>query len=476
MPKIIVLGGGVSGLAAGLLLRRDGHDVTVLERDQAPVPQSVEEAWEVWSRGGVSQFRQTHYLTPRGRELLDDLLPDVRAALEAAGAARFDPLRLMPPTIADRTPRAADERFVTVTARRPVLEQVLARVAESEPGLELRRGVSVEALTVRAYDGVPHVTGVRTQPGEELRADLVVDAMGRRSQLPRWLAAAGAQPVDEEAEDSGFLYYTRYFRSRDGAHPEFRSPLLTALGTFSVLTIPADNGTWSVTLYASSGDQPLKRLRDPDVWDAVLAACPLHAQWLEGEPMTGVLAMGGIVDRHRRLVCDGEPVATGVALVGDAWACTNPSQGRGMTLGLLHVGRLRDAVRSDLDQPRRFAETWDAVTETELTPWYRETVEEDRTRLGEIEALRHGTDYVLPPGSPAAFSAVLLAAVPRDADAFRAYLAVRSCLKRQQEVRADSSLVDRLLEVADDRDRPPPPRGPDRNQLLRLLSGPRVAA
>ena len=65
MSTIVVMGAGVCGLAAGLLLCRGGHEVTVLERDPDPVPSSPEEAWEGWSRDGVSQFRLAHYLTPR---------------------------------------------------------------------------------------------------------------------------------------------------------------------------------------------------------------------------------------------------------------------------------------------------------------------------------------------------------------------------------------------------------------------------
>jgi 2-polyprenyl-6-methoxyphenol hydroxylase-like FAD-dependent oxidoreductase len=81
MSKILVLGAGVCGLAAGIMLRRDGHDVTVLERDPDPVPSSPEEAWEHWSRDGVSQFRLAHYMTPRGRIVLEETLPDVLAGL-----------------------------------------------------------------------------------------------------------------------------------------------------------------------------------------------------------------------------------------------------------------------------------------------------------------------------------------------------------------------------------------------------------
>ena len=53
-----------------------------------------------------------------------------------------------------------------------------------------------------------------------------------------------------------------------------RAPLLTAIGTFSILTLPGDDGTWSVTLCAAAGDQPLKRLRDAEAWTRVLQACP----------------------------------------------------------------------------------------------------------------------------------------------------------------------------------------------------------
>ncbi|MBV9005973.1 MAG: FAD-dependent monooxygenase [Solirubrobacterales bacterium] len=468
--RIIAVGAGVCGLVAGMLLRRDGHEVTILERDPEPVPSSPPEAWEHWTRTGVTQFRQPHYLQPRGRIVLEEELPDVLAALEAAGGLRFDPLCLMPPQITDRTPRDGDERFKTMTARRPVLERVLGGAADAEPGLEIRRGVSVRELLGYPRHGIPHVAGVRTDAGEELHADLIVDAMGRRSQLPRWLEQAGTGPVHEEAEDSGFIYYSRYFRSHDGEMPEYKAALLTALGTFSLLTLPSDNGTWSVTIFTSAGDAPLKRLRDPGVWTALVAACPQHAHWLHGEPISGVLPMGGVTDRYRRFTVDNYPVATGIAPVGDASACTNPSNGRGMSLGLVHVQRLRDVIREHLQDPHRFARAWDAATEAELVPWYRENVEEDRARIGEIEALRNGHEPAPQSDSSTVLRRALLAAAARDPDAFRAFLASRCCLTPLRETFADRELVERILELATDRQRPLL-AGPDRAQLLQLLDG-----
>jgi hypothetical protein len=49
----------------------------------------------------------------------------------------------------------------------------------------------------------------------------------------------------------------------------------------SILTLPGDNGTWSVTIFTATGDQPLKRLRTKKQWTKTVEACPLHAHWLQ---------------------------------------------------------------------------------------------------------------------------------------------------------------------------------------------------
>ena len=109
-----------------------------------------------------------------------------------------------------------------LTGRRPLVESALAEAAASHPGHQQSAGVwrpapSSTGKATRA--GVLHVRGVRTENGEELTADLVVDLTGRRSQLPRWLVEAGGRPPREVCEDSGFMYYARHYRSPDGTMP-----------------------------------------------------------------------------------------------------------------------------------------------------------------------------------------------------------------------------------------------------------------
>jgi len=423
--KTIVLGAGMTGLAAAMMLARDGHRVTVLERDPDPVPDTPEAAWERWRRRGVAQFRQAHLMQARGTQVLEHELPDVRQALEAAGALRLDVVSRLPVTIADRSPRPGDERLLTVTARRSTLEQVIARAAESEPGVEVRRGAPVAWLEMRDA----RVTAVRDARGDRHEGDLVVDAMGRGSVLPRLLGDA----VQEEQEAGGFLYYTRFFRGR---MPELRALPLTHMGRFSIVALPADAGVWSITLVISARDRELRRLRDEAAWTAMVRSCPQHAHWLDGAPLTGVVSMGGRLGRRRTI----EPRLGGIVSLGDAWAYTNPSLGRGMTLGLMHAALLR-RVGGD---PAAFA----AATEREIGPWYRSTVATDRARLAQIDVLLAGSEPAPPADLPGRVLAALPVAMLHDPDVFRAGSEISNCLTLPQDVLSRPGLAQRVLAAA----------------------------
>ena len=306
MAEILVLGAGLNGLSTAMLLARDGHQVTVLERDPAEAPEAGQ-AWEAWDRRGVSQFRLPHVMLPRWREVMERELPEVLDEVLGAGGLRPNLLAMLPESRRGAL-RDGDERFVTVTARRPVLEAAVAAVAGRTPGVAIRRGVAVTGLLAdqpAPGRGAARIGGVLASGGQALRADLVVDCCGRRSPLGSWLEAIGAPRPAEEREDCGFVYYGRHFRTRTGELPRAETNMLQHYDSVSVLTLPGDNGTWSVVFTAASRDRRLRALRDPDRWDAALARYPLVAQWRDGEPITGVDVMAGLEDRYRRLVVDG---------------------------------------------------------------------------------------------------------------------------------------------------------------------------
>jgi 2-polyprenyl-6-methoxyphenol hydroxylase-like FAD-dependent oxidoreductase len=467
MSKIIICGGGMIGLCAGTMLARDGHNVTILEADDAGLPQSPHESWEHWDRRGVAQFRQPHNLFARFRMICDQELPGLTDELLRAGCVWVNYLDeySLPPTITDRSPRPDDEALKFVTGRRPVVEWAVAAMAAAEPSLTIRRGVRAEALITgpSAIAGVPHVVGVRTRSGAEIRGDLVVDAMGRRSTACKWILDAGGRSPVEDAEDCNFIYYTRYFRGPQ--RPRRIGRGLVPMGLFSILTLDGDNDTWSITLYTASNNKALRGLRDPATFHRLVAACPMQAHWLDGEPITPVLPMAGILDRYRRFVVDGQPVMTGFAAVGDAWACTNPSAGRGLTTGLLHAQLLRNIARAHLDDPAAFALAYDAETERQVTPFYRNQIAADRARIAEMNALAEGTT----PPAPNPAIARLITAAYHDADVFRAMIETVTCIALPQEVMARPYVAAKMAEF--ERHVLPPDRGIDRDQLMRLLDG-----
>lgn len=469
MAQVVIAGGGMVGLGLGMLLAKDGHDVVQLERDPQPPPDDVDEAWESWERRGVGQFRLGHAFLARWRTIVEAELPEVVPALEKAGALRTNPV-LGAPEQFHGGARPGDERFEMVTGRRVVVEKCVAELAEATAGLTVRRGVVVSGLSTgpSAIPGVPHVAGVRTQDGEEIRADVVVDASGRRSALPGWLEAAGARPPVEDLEDSGFVYYGRHFRSADGALPVALGGAVQNYGSISSLTLPADNGYWTVILAARADDAALRRIKDVDSWERVVRSLPTVAHWLDGEPVEDrIVMMAKIEDRIRHLRLDGGPLATGLLVTADAWACTNPSLGRGVSIGTMHALVARDALRQAED-PAELAEAYATGTAELVEPWYRSTLAFDRARLDEMKRLADGR----PSGEvPAEYETAraLESSMLKDPDCFRAFVDVAMVQALPEDVLGRPGLAEKVLELGGGW-RDEPGLGPDRRALVELAN------
>lgn len=460
------MGGAIIGQLTALLLAEDGHEVTVLERDPAPPPDDIEDAWDNWERTGVRQFRIGHWFHAGFKQVLDAELPQVVDALDEVGALRINFLDGIPEEMIGGR-QDGDEVYSNITGRRPVVEAVVARVAAAHSRITVLRGRAVTSVRLEDRDGIQHLAALVTEAGEEFSGDLVVDAAGRNSPTPRLLAEAGGRPPAEELEDSGFIYYGRSFRSADGSLPAVLGGLNQNYDSVSILTLPADNGTWFVGIVAAGADAEMRKAMDEETWTRVIASYPLVAHWLDGEPTSDVKAMGKIEDRIRRAVVDGQPVVTGYAAVGDAWACTNPSLGRGATIGIYHALALRDQLRSDpAPQSAEWAHSWSQRTEEDVEPWYSDGLGPDRLRLGEIQAQIAGEafepddelyEFIRRIGSRGAEHPLLL----------RALLDSGLMIRKWNDLLADAELVE--LAMAD----PPASSeglGPNRAELLEILN------
>jgi 2-polyprenyl-6-methoxyphenol hydroxylase-like FAD-dependent oxidoreductase len=487
--RVIVVGGGVAGLGAALALSRDGHPVRVLERDDTELPASPVEAFESWPRRGAPQVWHSHAFLARLRQLLAERAPEVLAALHAHGAYDLRFADYLPPTFTDRTPDPRDEELTLFACRRITFEWVLRRCVLAGERVSFESGVRVAGLVAEpdAATGLPRVTGVRVtgRAGEAtLAADLVVDASGRRSRLPRWLGAIGVGPVDEDEEECGIFYCSRFYRLLPGAEaPEPQGVVGADLGYMKFGIFPGDAGIFSITLAASLDDDPMRAILREAPFEAAARALPATRAWIDPErarPVTGVRAMARLVNRRRGFVHDGQPLALGVHAVGDAAVCTNPLYGRGCALAFVHAYALADALRAHPGDARAAALAFDAATRRELDPWWRAARDQDREAREASAALR-GAGAPAPPADgrvdPKAFLRSvmrdgLVPALRTDIEVLRAFLRVFNLLAPPDALLADAAVIGRILAVWRAREGRAPLDlpGPERDAMLEVLA------
>jgi 2-polyprenyl-6-methoxyphenol hydroxylase-like FAD-dependent oxidoreductase len=483
--RVVIAGAGVAGLGTALTMARTGHEVTLIERDATPLPVDARGAFE-WDRRGAPQVRHSHALLARLRNLLRDHHPDVLAQLLEAGATEMDFIAMLPEGM-DRTPHPGDDELVALACRRTTFEWVLRRIVLAEPHARLLDGHAVKALTFEP-GSPPWATGVVLEDGTELPADLVVDAGGRRADVPALLAPAGVT-IEERIEDTGIIYFSRFFELEPGAsYPEQVGPIGGDLGYLKYGVFPGDNRSFSITLATRTDDAELRaRLLDPDTFLSVAAALPATADYVDGRshPITEVNVMARLLNRDRAFTdADGEPLVHGFVAVGDAHTCTNPLYGRGCSLAMVQAQLLADAASAHPDDLATMGRTYEAGCQRDVHPWYRASVaqdemnrraaERDRLAAAAAEAGEEPSDD----GSGedpmrALLREGLLPALRVDPVVLRAFLRMMNLLEAPDSLLTNGELLGRVMQVYQDRDqRPPEPSlGPDREGLFALLAG-----
>ena len=386
---VLVLGGGIAGLAAALMLARDGHRVTVLERDPFPVGDALDSP--EWPRRGIPHFLQPHAFIPRGRTELRAHLPDVYQSLLDTGAWEVDLREKLPGPA-----QPEDEELQYLAVRRPLIEWALRRAAVAESGVVVRAGGDVTGLVVEGGRVRGAVVDDVTVEG-----DLVVDALGRRTPTPAWLADAGAASPPPEQSDCGVIYYCRYYRQRPGFDLPDGQFLLSPrgdLGYFGFATFPGDNRTFAALLAVPTGRPEWRPVKDPTVFEAAVALIPPLRAWVDPEgvdPITPVMPMAGL---HNTIRPIDVPHALRLVPIGDARCHTDPVLAHGLSFALIHAAALKVALGEHAEISDA-VDAFGAATGPELRERYAfaTALDEQRLRLwqGATAALTPGGDYAL---------------------------------------------------------------------------------
>ena len=417
--------------------------------------------------------------------LLKSDYPDIYQQLIDEGATEMRFGEDLPPTMVGFEHEQQDDELSMLACRRTTFEWVLRRAALAEGRVEFRTGIAVNGLVSDPGPdaSTPHVTGVRLADGSQSSCDLVVVAAGRRSALPEWLCEIGCALVDDEVDDTGIVYFSRFYRLRDGAgYPPRTGPIGGDLGYLKYGVFVGDNRTFSVTLATPTGDQELrKQLADPDVFDSCARQLVATAPYLDGraEPITeSVHVMAGLINRWQQYVVGERPVATGVIPIGDAVLCTNPLYGRGCATAFWGAHLMVAAIDAHPGDVEAMLLAYEVALRAEIYPWYRASVEQDAEARRVSAALLAGED---PDGDPtdqrsfmrAVFRDGLLPALRRDPVVLRAFFRSLNLLTAPDAMIKDPDVGSRVLAVWQDRDNRPPEAalGPKRRaDLLALIS------
>ncbi|MFI1282085.1 FAD-dependent oxidoreductase [Streptomyces sp. NPDC020858] len=332
----VVLGAGVAGLLAARVLADRFARVTLVERDELPGDAPA-------FRPGLPQSRHVHVLWSRGVALIEELLPGVTDRLLAGGALLLDTpgdfLWLSP---ADWFHQVPGEKVLL--ASRELLDWTVRREVLRHERIRLRSGSPATGL-VGGPDG-RSVTGVEFRDGDPLAARFVIDATGRTSKAPAWLAALGHRAPAVTRYDSGLGYSSRHYeippdpaRRWQGMYVQGRPDVPRG-----AVLVPQDGGRWLVTLIGNGEHAPptkdedfldfARSLRSPALYDALREATPLTSA-------TGFRSTANEWRHYERM--DRWPA--GFVVLGDAACRFNPVYGHGMTVAALAADALRKEIR-----------------------------------------------------------------------------------------------------------------------------------
>ena len=383
----VVLGGSLAGLLAARVLSDHFERVTLIERDAYPDTTEV--------RRGTPQANHVHGLLVRGRQILEQLFPGLPAELIAAGAPEVDLANDVAWfTRAGRGIKFKSD-FKVLAFSRPLLDLHVRKRLSANPKIEILDNTDVLRLLPGIYSD--RLAGVLVCPRNsdsdrrvaiELHADLIVDATGRASKSPRWLADLGYQTPQEIVIDAQLAYASRYLRMPSDFNADWQGAFIQASppddkrGGF---LLKVEDNRWLLTLIGGGGECPpsdeqgfldyARNLRNSTIFEAVKNA----------EPLTPIKTHRATQNRLRRYE-NARDLPENFLVVGDAVCAFNPVYGQGMTIAALGALTLQKSLQAQqrlypdgsfYGLSRRFQRRLAKVNQT---PWMLATSEDYRYR------------------------------------------------------------------------------------------------
>jgi len=340
--KAIVMGASIAGLWTARALMDHFEEVLVLERDHLPEGADF--------RSGAPQARQYHGLLKAGLQQLRSWFPGLEEELISAGAVPYDVTQDVQVRVRGRWYPQFRSDLVLLSCSRLLLESSIRRRLRQNPCIRFVEGVEVVGL--QSDDQKRRVTGVqirnrrggadREETDPILTADLVVDALGRRSKTPEWLVELGYAPPKQSEIDSFLGYVTRRYKRKPN------TPMILIGATppnepYGALVLPEENDTMVTLIAGFNKNYPPT---DPHEFDAFIPRLgpEFEAALKDAEPISqpyGYRGTSSCWNHYEEL----ERWPERLVVLGDAFCGFNPIYGQGMSAAAKSAAALAEAIR-----------------------------------------------------------------------------------------------------------------------------------
>jgi len=348
IKQAVIIGSGIAGLATAQALAPHCKRIIILERDR--------DMDAFGPRKGVPQSYHAHGLLRGGELALNLLFPGLSDELIAQGATCIDFSRDVHWFHAGRWKLRHTSGLPGMLQSRPLLEGTIRRRVADLSNVEFRYGVAVQGLHLDPeYNRVEAVlvkdlTGHRAI--SSITADLVVDASGRGSKMPEWLAGVSYPTPDESQLEINLFYSSRVFQAPANYNPNWRimlvspqAPDVTRIGVI----FRAEGGQYVVSLGGYTGDMTPTRNEDFVEYAKKLANPAIHEVLTQLIPVTDV-KMYRVPRTTRRHYEKLAQMPGGVMVIGDAMCAFDPVFGQGMSVSALEAEALATMLTVETPQ------------------------------------------------------------------------------------------------------------------------------